>query len=119
MKTDTPTFRTRRALAGMAALAAALALAPAAFAQSGGHEYTVAINSMSFDPPPSNLKVGDTVVWVNRDTVLHSVTARDHSFDLRINPGKSARLTVEKAGRFPFDCLFHTAMRGTLVVADK
>ena len=118
MKTDTKTS-TRRALLAIAALAAAFAVAPTAFAQSGGHEYTVAINNMSFDPTPSNLKVGDTIVWVNRDTVLHSVTARDHSFDLRLNPGQSARLTLQKAGRIPFDCLFHTTMRGTLVVADK
>ncbi len=118
MKTDTETCRTRRALAGMAALVAVLALAPAAFAQSG-REYTIGINNMSYDAAPSNLKVGDTIVWVNRDTVLHSVTARDHSFDLRLNPGQSARLTLQKAGRIPFDCLFHTSMRGTLVVADK
>lgn len=117
MKTDTLRFRARHTL-GMAALAAALTLAPAAFAQAG-HDYTVGINNMSFDAPPSHLKVGDTIVWVNRDTVLHSVTARDHSFDLRLNPGQSARLTLQKAGRIPFDCLFHSTMRGTLVVADK
>ena len=118
MNTDTQT-RTRRSLLGAAAVAAALAFTSAAIAQSGGHEYTVAINNMSFDPTPSNLKVGDTILWVNRDTVLHSVTARDHSFDLRLNPGKSERLTLQKAGRIPFDCLFHSTMRGVLVVADK
>ena len=114
MKTDMKSW-TRRWLLG----AAALAVATAAFAQAGGHQYTVGISNMSYDPPPSGLKVGDTIVWVNRDTVLHSVTARDHSFDLRLNPGQSARLTLQKPGRIPFECLFHTAMRGTLMVADK
>jgi plastocyanin len=56
---------------------------------------------------------------VNRDTVQHSVTARDHSFDLRLNPGQSVKQTLDKAGHIPFYCLFHPAMRGALAVADK
>ena len=50
---------------------------------------------------------------------MHSITARDHSFDLRLNPGQSASLALTKAGSIPFYCLFHTAMRGTLVVAPN
>ncbi len=56
---------------------------------------------------------------MNRDTVLHSVTARDHSFDLRINPGQTVKQSLTKAGSFPFLCLFHTTMRGTLAVGGK
>jgi len=73
--------------------------------------------NMSYGAIPSGLKVGDTIVWVNRDTVLHTATARDHSFDLRIAPGKSAKLVVAKAGNIGFYCIFHAAMRGTLTVA--
>jgi plastocyanin len=109
-----------------ALFAASLIAAPAAFAQSGdkpadavkGHQYTVTINSMSFGATPSNLQVGDTISWANNDTVQHSVTARDHSFDLRLNPGQSAVLTLAKAGHIPFYCLFQPSMRGTLDVAD-
>ena len=64
-------------------------------------------------------RIGDTIAWVNRDTVLHSVTARDHSFDLRINPGHTVKQSLTKAGSFPFLCLFHTTMRGTLAVGGK
>jgi plastocyanin len=110
-----------------ALLAAALVAAPAAFAQStdqsasppAGHEYTVAMSSMNYAATPSGLKVGDTIVWVNHDTVMHSVTARDHSFDLRLNPGQSAKLTLSKAGRIPFYCLYHPSMRGALDVAAQ
>lgn len=108
----------RNLLAGAIAIGV-LAAASITFGQSGGHEYTVVMSNMDYGKIPSDLKVGDTIVWVNRDTVLHSVTARDHSFDLRLNPGQSARLTLQKPGRIAFECLFHTAMRGTLVVADK
>ena len=119
MRTDEALSKTRRPVLGGALLLLALSLGAAALAQSGGREYTVGINNMSYDPTPSNLKVGDTIAWVNRDTVLHSVTARDHSFDLRINPGQTVKQSLTKAGNFPFICLFHTTMRGALVVGGK
>ena len=117
----------RRAFLGAALATAALIAAPAAFGQSkgaeaagdqsGGKEYTVMMSNMSFGAIPSGLKVGDTITWVNNDTVIHSVTARDHSFDLRINPRQSAKLTLMTAGKIPIYCLFHPNMRGSLTVA--
>jgi plastocyanin len=108
---------------GKAFIAAFLIAAPAAFAQPAdlpaGREYTVTMSSMSYGATPPDLKVGDTIVWVNHDTVMHSATARDHSFDLRLNPGQSGKTTLSRAGRFPFYCLFHPSMRGTLVVAPN
>jgi plastocyanin len=124
---------------GRAVLAAALFATPAAFAQSsggqsagsqsagsqsagsqsGGKEYTVTMGNMDYGALPSGLTVGDTIVWVNHDTVIHSVTARDHSFDIRINPGQTARMPLATAGKFPFYCLFHPNMRGVLTVGAK
>jgi plastocyanin len=100
-------------------VAAAAIAAPIASAQTTGHEYTVTMSNMDYGAVPSKLKVGDTIVWVNHDTVAHSVTARDHSFDLRIPPNHSAKQPLTTAGRIPFYCLFHPAMRGTLNVEAK
>ncbi len=105
-----------RGLLAGGVLAAALAAAPCAIAQ--GHEYTVTMADMSYGKIPSGLKVGDTIVWVNHDTVTHSVTARDKSFDLRLNPGQTARQTLDKAGTIPFICIFHAQMSGTLKVSS-
>jgi plastocyanin len=109
----------RRALLGKAILAAALIAAPAAFAQSTGKEYTVVMSNMDYGALPPGLKVGDTIVWVNHDTVIHSITAKDKSFDLRLNPGQTAKMPLATAGKFPFFCLFHPTMRGTLTVGAK
>jgi plastocyanin len=98
------------------ALAATLIGAGEASAQA---EYTVVMSNMSYGKVPAGLKVGDTITWVNKDTVPHTVTARDRGFDLRVMPGKSARQTLQKAGVFPFFCTYHTMMRGTLTVAAK
>jgi plastocyanin len=119
----------RRGILARVVVAAALIAAPAAFAQStegksgesqsGGKEYTVTMSNMAYGALPPGLKAGDTIVWVNHDTVIHSVTARDKSFDLRINPGQSARMPLAMAGKFSFYCLFHPTMRGTLTVGAK
>jgi len=106
----------RTVMAGVLALAGMAAGGAPARAASD-HQVTMA--SMSYGQIPTGLQVGDTITWTNRDTVPHTVTARDRSFDLRVNPGRSARMTLQKAGSFPFYCIYHTTMRGTLNVAGK
>ena len=49
---------------------------------------------------------------------LHTVTARDHSFDLRIGPGQRGRLNLTKAGTYQIYCILHAPMRGTLTVGS-
>jgi plastocyanin len=112
-----PVLRRRLVLA--AASAAVAIIAGPASSQTSPLEHTVTIADMSYGQIPSGLKVGDTVVWVNHDTVPHSVTARNHSFDLRISPGRRVSMVLDKAGVFPFFCIYHAAMRGTLNVAAK
>lgn len=83
------------------------------------HDHVVTMANMSYGKVPSDLKVGDTITWVNRDSVAHTVTARDRSFDWRLNPGQSVQQTLQKDGSFAFYCIYHTAMRGTLKVAAQ
>jgi plastocyanin len=126
---QTRTVAPRRAVLGAALAAAALFAALPVSAQSkadksdsaagGGKEYTVTMSNMAYGAIPSGLKVGDTITWVNHDTVIHSITARDHSFDIRLNPGQSGKLTLMTAGTIPIYCLFHPNMRGSLTVAAK
>jgi plastocyanin len=80
--------------------------------------YTVTISQMRYGGLPGDLKIGDTIVWVNKDTVPHTITAKDHSFDLRLDPGKRATQTMAKAGTFAFYCIYHPTMRGVLKVAS-
>jgi plastocyanin len=98
-------------------LAAGLALSALCTASMASAEnYTVEINQMRYGSLPGKLKAGDTILWVNKDTVQHTVTAKDHSFDIRLAPGKQASQTL-KAGNFAFYCVYHPTMRGTLKVA--
>lgn len=104
---------------GLALSAAALVMLAAGSALAQGARYVVTMSDMSYGAVPSGLKVGDTIVWSNHDTVPHTVTARDRSFDLRVAPGQNVPMTLQKPGSFAFYCTYHTMMRGKLTVAAK
>jgi plastocyanin len=101
---------------GGAALAL-LPLARRALAAGGAREHVIPIASMHFGPVPAGLRAGDTILWVNRDIVPHSATARDGSFDVTLQPRQSVRVTLRRAGGIAFYCRFHPAMQGALTIA--
>lgn len=106
----------REAIRWMAVAIAATAV-PAGAQQSGGREITVTMDNMVFGRMPTDAKVGDTIIWVNNDTVQHTATARDGSFDVRLQPGKRGRTVLTKAGNLAIYCIYHPMMRTTLRVA--
>jgi plastocyanin len=106
----------RRSLLAGSLATMALTLPASAIAAS----YTVTIANMNFGRLPKDIKVGDTITWVNNDSMAHTVTARDKSFDLRLAPGQKGSTPASKVGSFPFYCIYHSSMRGVLtVVAAK
>ncbi|MBI3542895.1 MAG: cupredoxin domain-containing protein, partial [Deltaproteobacteria bacterium] len=63
--------------------------------------------------------VGTTVMWVNSDSMPHTATATDGSFDSgTIAPGGNFMFTFNTPGTFPYFCSIHGAqsMSGTIVV---
>jgi plastocyanin len=101
----------RIALLPLAFLLAAMAPATAP------KTHTIVIDKMKFGPIPARVRVGDTILWVNRDLFKHTATARDGSFNVDLVRGASGRTLVGKAGTFPFYCIYHPGMKGSLVVA--
>ena len=70
--------------------------------------------------------IGDTVIWKNADTTIHTVTSGtpddgpDGIFGNSdfINPGQSYQFTFDKKGQYPYFCLIHPWMTGTVLVTD-
>jgi plastocyanin len=108
------TFVSKASIVAVAASAAILPLGAAAEAR----DYQVTMANMAYGPIPSGLKVGDSITWVNKDSVPHTVTARDHSFDLRIGPHQQGRVTLTKAGTYQIYCIIHSPMRTSLTVGS-
>ena len=93
-------------------------IAPTAPAAASNHVVTIA--QMRFDPPAVKVHSGDTIVWVNKDLVAHTVSADAKTFDSgSIAPGASWRYVARKPGAQPYQCLFHPTMHGTLIVEPK
>ena len=98
------------------AATAALAFGPVSQAVAAPRVHTVVIAKMKFGPVPAGIRAGDTIVWVNRDPVKHTATARDRSFNVDLPPGKSGRTIVRRIGASAFYCIYHPGMKGTLTV---
>ena len=77
---------------------------------------TVTIKGFAFTSPP--VKAGSKVTVKNEDSVTHTYTADDKSFDSgRVDGGKSAQFTApSNPGDYKVHCEIHTSMTGTLTV---
>ena len=103
----------RRALALIPVFAAALALSPGAIAAGKTHQ--VAIEGMKFVPERIEVAVGDSITWVNRDPVPHTVTNAAKSLESgTIAANGKWRYVVRRKGDIDYVCRFHPGMRGTL-----
>ena len=111
--------RSTLAFLGVAASLACLALAIPSGAQPAPREIVVIMDNMDFGRLPSDAKVGDVIIWDNRDTVQHTATDRAGSFDVRLQPGQKGRTVLRKAGNIALYCIYHPMMRGTLKVAAR
>ncbi|MDQ3851966.1 MAG: plastocyanin/azurin family copper-binding protein [Thermoproteota archaeon] len=82
-----------------------------------------------FQPNPIQLQAGDTVIWRNDDLEAHTVTSGsngvpDNKFNSSpnfiplITPGTTFSHTFTQAGEYPYFCLLHPNMVGTVIVVS-
>lgn len=80
-------------------------------------QVTVKIANHTFQPDAVTIKPGMSVVWVNNDSVAHTVTAYDGSFDSgSIPPGGSYKFTFDRPVSHSYYCTLHPSMSATVVV---
>ena len=76
--------------------------------------------SNSFNPSPVEVRVGETVTWINDDSGRHTVTSKDGVFDSgMVGKEQSSSFTFDKAGEYPYFCEPHPNMVGTVVVTQS
>ena len=91
---------------------ASLLAPPPAGATPRGH--VVVIANMKFGPVPPHLKAGDTIIWINKDIIRHTATAKDQTFHVDLPPGGSGKTVVPGPGLHAFYCVYHPTMTGLL-----
>lgn len=108
---------TRRGLI-VAALAATIAFPPwLENSASGGQRIIVEIQKFKFAPKTSTLKPGDIIVWVNKDIVAHTATAKDKSWDSGlIKPSAEWQMVVKDDTSLAYFCRFHPSMTARLEI---
>ncbi len=98
---------------GLSVAALLLLTAPATLAA----DRDVAIRDFAFAPATVEVRVGDTVTWTNQDTVAHTATARNGSWDTgSLEDGRSGSVRFTVAGTYRYVCTPHPDMTGTVVV---
>lgn len=66
-----------------------------------------------FSPQELHITAGQTVTWVNKGTMHHTVTADDDSFNSGfVEPGQSYSHIFLQPGRYPYHCVLHGSERG-------
>lgn len=102
-------------LLAMIAGAALAALAPSAHAD----EVVVHQNDKRFSEKKITLKAGDTIRFVNGDSIVHNVhsASRGHEFDLGAQqPGTEMTHRFSEPGKAKVRCAIHPKMRMSVVI---
>ena len=79
----------------------------------------VVIENGRFNPTDIEIALGDTVEWVNLDSVDHTVSFEDARFDIEVPAGASVTYTFDSQGDDPearYFCKFHPNMRGSVLL---
>ncbi len=76
------------------------------------------MKDIKFAPATVTVKAGDTVTWVNDDSVGHDVTADDFKSGKPgdIQGGGTFKHKFAAAGTFDYVCSVHPGMEGSVVV---
>ncbi len=98
---------------------AAIALAIGYLSMSvPAHAATIEITmeNLVISPGEVSAKVGDTIMWINKDVFAHTATAKNGDFDVTLPPKKSATSVLKKAGAVDYYCRYHPDMKAKLKI---
>ena len=89
-------------------------------AATNGTGTTVEMKDMCFTPTVLRVKPGDSVTFVNRDDMQHTVTGSSGLFGsfTGLAPQESASYKFASNGVYAYSCIFHPGMTGAVLVGD-
>ena len=87
------------------------------------------LTDTAYSPNPIQVSVGAAVTWTNNDAQPHTVTSGSNgqpdnkfnsspNFTPLLNPGQTFSFTFTEAGEYPYFCLLHPNMVGTVNVSS-
>jgi len=80
----------------------------------------VTIQNSAYTPADVTVMVSGSILWVNGDNMVHTVTADDGSFDSGdLQPGTTFAFTFNNVGPYPYHCKYHSEMTGIVKCVTK
>jgi|SRR4030095_14975762 plastocyanin len=80
----------------------------------------VTIQNSAFIPSEVTVMVSGSILWVNGDEAVHTVTADDGSFDSGdLQPGATFGVAFNTVGPHPYHCKYHSEMTGIVKCVTK
>lgn len=93
--------------------------APSLFA-AAAPAVTVDITKFTYAPKEITVAPGTRIVWINRDEVPHTVTAKDKTIDSKaMDSGDKFEHTFISEGDFEYFCVVHPFMTGVVHVRKQ
>ena len=85
-------------------------------AQSSHRTDTVVIQQMQFIPASITVKKGDSILWINKDMVDHTVKEEKSNgfYSDTIHVGKTWTMVATDSA--DYDCSIHPTMKGRIVI---
>jgi plastocyanin len=91
-----------------------------AYAQDSSSTSVVTISDFAYSPQQLTVTQGQTVRFVNRDDVAHTVTDTNGAFDSgSLDQDKSWTYTFNKLGTYSYYCTVHPSMKGSITVNSQ
>src|SRR3546814_12375087 len=90
------------AISASTAMAAVITIGAPGAVAAAPKTHIVIIDKMKFGPTPINVRVGDVILWVNKDIFRHHATARDRSFNIDLEPADRGKTVLKRSGLIPF-----------------
>ncbi len=87
---------------------------------AGGPDTVIVLaDNFAFSPGVVTVQKGSTVVWINKETAKHTVTADDELFNSEtLSVGGSFSFTFDETGTFAYYCKFHGDAGGVGMVGQ-
>ena len=77
--------------------------------------HTVEIRQLRFEPSRLTVRAGDTIVWINRDVVPHTVAPLDRAWSSgEMSQDESFRRVAGEATTLAYFCEYHPSMRAVV-----
>jgi plastocyanin len=79
---------------------------------------SVNIQNFLFSPNVLTINLGDSVKWLNKADITHSITQDSNLWTHDANPGSSFTRQFTTEGSYSYHCRFHPSMTGKIVVRN-